>query len=275
MVGKQSSSMVSGSSIITGSVCSSDQSFTLYRPRDRIDHTKKDGDIPETSQVFTEEIDIKPVQIKNLARCEIFRGDDVSNTKVKGHDSVSDDECLGSPQAEIMDIKEEWLDTENIDSINLNLLGHKYIHPGNDIDSRPPIRSKEELKDMYPECFSGIGIFKNCKYHIEQNLKVKPVVHLPRKITLSLQPYDIIFKYIPDQEVPISEAPSDKTEIKRLDVTIHYVTTILNHVQVEAIQKPAREDQVLQLLMQQIMQGWPGHIKWVPVVVKPFWKLKR
>ena len=27
----------------------------------------------------------------------------------------------GSPEADIMDITEEWLDTENIDSINLNV----------------------------------------------------------------------------------------------------------------------------------------------------------
>ena len=41
---------------------------------------------------------------------------------------------------------------------------------------------------MYPECFSGIGTFKNYRYHIELDPKVKPVIHPPRKIALSLQP---------------------------------------------------------------------------------------
>ena len=52
-----------------------------------------------------------------------------------------------------MDITEEWMDTENIDSVNLNVQGPKYIHHNCDIHSRPPIRSKQELKEMYPECF--------------------------------------------------------------------------------------------------------------------------
>ena len=69
-------------------------------------------------------------------------------------------------------------------------------------------------------------------------------------------------------------SPSGKTEIKGLDVTIHDPTTTLNHVQVEAIQQATREDQVLQMLMQQMMQGWPDHIKLLPVALKPFWQLK-
>ena len=65
--------------------------------------------------------------------------------------------------------------------------GPKYIHPDTEIRTRHPISSKGELKEMYPECFSGIGTFKNYRYHIELNPKVKPVVHPPRKIALSLQ----------------------------------------------------------------------------------------
>ena len=64
--------------------------------------------------VFFEEIDIHPVQIKNLTRHESCRDEDVSKTKTKGQDSVSDAECLGSPAAEVMDMTDEWLDTENI-----------------------------------------------------------------------------------------------------------------------------------------------------------------
>ena len=100
-----------------------------------------------------------------------------------------------------------------------------------------------------------------------------------QRLLLKLQPYDITIKYVPGQKVPVADAlsrvsPSGKTEIKGLDVTIHDLTTTLNHVQVEAIQQATREDQVLQMLMQQMMQGWPDHIKLLPVALKPFWQLK-
>ena len=100
-----------------------------------------------------------------------------------------------------------------------------------------------------------------------------------QRLLLKLQPYDITIKYVPGQKVPVTDAlsrvsPSGKTEIKGLDVTIHDLTTTLNYVQVEAIQKATREDQVLQMLMQQMMQGWPDHIKLLPVGLKPFWQLK-
>ena len=41
---------------------------------------------------------------------------------------------------------------------------------------------------MYPECFSGIGTFKNYRYPIELDPMVKPVIHPPRKTALFLQP---------------------------------------------------------------------------------------
>ena len=71
-----------------------------------------------------------------------------------------------------------------------------------------------------------------------------------------------------------SVIPSGRTEIKRLDITIYDLTTALHHVHVETIQKATREDQVLQMLMQQMMQGWLAHIKLLPVALKPFWQLK-
>ena len=75
-----------------------------------------------------------------------------------------------------------------------------------------------------------------------------------QRLLLKLQPYDITMKSVPGQKVPVADAlstvsPSGKTEIKGLDVTIHDLTTTLSHVQVEAIQKATREDQVLQMLM--------------------------
>ena len=47
--------------------------------------------------------------------------------------------------------------------------------------------NKEALMEMYPECFTGIGKFKDFEYHINVDKNVKPVVHAPWKIALSLQ----------------------------------------------------------------------------------------
>ena len=41
---------------------------------------------------------------------------------------------------------------------------------------------------MYPECFNGIGKFKDYKYHISIEENAKPVVHPARKVALALQP---------------------------------------------------------------------------------------
>ena len=35
-----------------------------------------------------------------------------------------------------------------------------YIPPETDLQKCPPIMSKEQLENMYPECFDGIGKFK-------------------------------------------------------------------------------------------------------------------
>ena len=40
---------------------------------------------------------------------------------------------------------------------------------------------------MYPECFYGIGKFKDYEYHITLEDNAKPVTHPPRKIPLALQ----------------------------------------------------------------------------------------
>ena len=39
---------------------------------------------------------------------------------------------------------------------------------------------------------------------------------------------------------------------------------ISSHIQVETIQQVTKEDPTLQLLMQQLMKGWPDHVKQVP-----------
>ena len=61
-----------------------------------------------------------------------------------------------------------------------------------------------------------------------------------QRLLLKLQPYNITIKYVPGKKVPVADALnrislSDKTEISGLDITIHDMTTTLNHVNVEAI----------------------------------------
>ena len=41
---------------------------------------------------------------------------------------------------------------------------------------------------MYPECFYGIGMFKDYEYHITLKDNAKPVIHPSKKILLALQP---------------------------------------------------------------------------------------
>ena len=101
-----------------------------------------------------------------------------------------------------------------------------------------------------------------------------------QRLLLKLQPYHITIKYLPGHNVAVADvlsrvSPSGKTVIWGLDITIHDMTIQLYvYHWIAQIQKATREDQVLQLLMQQIMEGWPQHCKSLPVVLHPFWQLK-
>ena len=116
-----------------------------------------------------------------------------------------------------------------------------------------------------------------------ENIHLKHLSDAPprlQRLLLKLQPYDITIKYLPGNKVVVADAlsrvsPSGKTVIRGLDVTIQEMTNQpYVHIQIAQIQKETREDQVLQLLMQQIMEGWPQHCKSLPVVLCPFWQLK-
>ena len=48
----------------------------------------------------------------------------------------------------------------DVNTIAVEQQGSDYIRPNADLETRPQIRSKEQLKCMYPECFDGIGEFK-------------------------------------------------------------------------------------------------------------------
>ena len=63
-----------------------------------------------------------------------------------------------------------------------------YIGSHVPLEERPSITSKQELMDMYPECFNGtVGCFDDYTYHITLDPEVSPVVHAPRKVPIELK----------------------------------------------------------------------------------------
>ena len=72
------------------------------------------------------------------------------------------------------------------DNVQFDFQEPNCIHQENEIKSRPSINRRKLLRARYPECFTGIGTFKNYKYHIELDKNAKPVVHPVRKIALAL-----------------------------------------------------------------------------------------
>ena len=82
-------------------------------------------------------------------------------------------------EVEVVDVTEDLMESMRcIDNVQFNFQGPNSIHPESDIKSRPLINSKEELRAIYPECFTEIGIFKNYKCHIELDKNTMVVVHL-------------------------------------------------------------------------------------------------
>ena len=100
-----------------------------------------------------------------------------------------------------------------------------------------------------------------------------------QRLLLKIQPYDFSIKYIPGKDIPMADAlsrvsPYEKVKIKGLDVTIHELTPQLTRVQVQTIQKATQEDSTLQLLIQQILKGWPDHCRKLPEILKPYWQYR-
>ncbi|KAK2565473.1 hypothetical protein P5673_010538 [Acropora cervicornis] len=63
-----------------------------------------------------------------------------------------------------------------------------YIESHVSLEERPTIRSKQDLMEMYPECFDGtIGCFDDDMYHITLDPEVPPVVHAPRRVPIQLK----------------------------------------------------------------------------------------
>ena len=101
-----------------------------------------------------------------------------------------------------------------------------------------------------------------------------------QRLLLKIQTYDFSIKYIPGPKIPMADAFSrvsshEKAEIKGLDITIHELTPTMSRVQVETIQKATQEDTTLQLLMQQMIKGWPKEgCRKLPDVLKPYWHFR-
>ena len=72
----------------------------------------------------------------------------------------------------------------NVNTVCVEQQGNDHIMPNADLETRPQIRSKEQLKCMYPECFDWIGEFKNFEYHIELDPKFKPRIQTPHKSSI-------------------------------------------------------------------------------------------
>ena len=65
-------------------------------------------------------------------------------------------------------------------------------------------------------------------------------------------------------------SPIEKTENKGLDVTTNELIPQLSRIQVESIQKATQQEQTLQLLIQQMLEGWPESCRKLPDILRSF-----
>ena len=61
----------------------------------------------------------------------------------------------------------------NINKLSVEQQGNDYIGSNAYLETRPQIRSNEQLKYMYSKCLECIGEFKHFEYHIELDPKFK------------------------------------------------------------------------------------------------------
>ena len=110
--------------------------------------------------------------------------------------------------------------------------------------------------------------------HLKDLSDAPPRLH---RLSLKIQPYNFAIKYAPTKDIPMADAfnkvnPSEKTGIKCLNVTIYELTSQLSGIQAESIQKATQQDQTLQLLIQQMLEGWPESCRKLPGILRPFWQ---
>ena len=70
----------------------------------------------------------------------------------------------------------------NVDTVSVEQHGDDYIRPNAELEMRPQIRSNQQLKCMYSECFDNIGGINDYEYHIDLDPKFKARVQTPHKV---------------------------------------------------------------------------------------------
>ena len=103
--------------------------------------------------------------------------------------SNTSDSILEWLEPDLCNVNEDLVDTsihkmqtgENASSCN------KCIQQDSDLQPRPQINSKNELKEKHSECFLGVHKFRDSKYHINIIKSVRSVVHAPCNFAVPLQ----------------------------------------------------------------------------------------
>ena len=75
---------------------------------------------------------------------------------------ANEDPCQGeSPKVRNPSIPQDMFQESLGELISVEQDGDDYIRPNADLEMKPQIRSKEQLKCMYSECLDGTGKFKD------------------------------------------------------------------------------------------------------------------
>ena len=100
------------------------------------------------------------------------------------------DLLLGLPTAEALGIVKITVVDECSAKVDAASVPPKtgYVEPETPISARPPIKTKADLKAMYPECFDPKDKYwKDFEYDIKIDPSVEPKVHPPRRVPLELR----------------------------------------------------------------------------------------
>ena len=96
-----------------------------------------------------------------------------------------------------------------------------------------------------------------------------------QRLLLQVQSYNFVITYVPGKDILMADTinrviPNEKTETKGLHITTHELTPQLSRIQVESIQKATQQDKTVQLLIQQVLEGWPESCRKLPEILRPF-----
>ena len=114
-----------------------------------------------------------------------------------------------------------------------------------------------------------------------QHIHKKNLMQAPprlQRILLRLQAYDIEIRYKPGKEMVVADAlsrlsPVEKHEIPEMKVRIHHVVSV-TPTKLELIRQETATDMTLQLLKQQVTDGWPDSIKKIQCSIRPYWSVR-